>query len=74
VFKLIFWISLFTVIIVPPALQIFKARMLPKSNKEQIYVWIDAPRSWNIYQTENVAGDLKVFLSCFINNKSEEEI
>ena len=65
IFKLAFWSLLFAVIIVPPSLGIFKARMLPKSNKEQIYIWIDTPRSRSIYQTMKVSQDLGKFLSCF---------
>ena len=44
IFKVTFWISLFLVIILPISFGIFKARMLPKSNKDQVYLWIDAPR------------------------------
>jgi len=44
IFKFSFWISLVLIILVPISLSIFKARMLPKSNQNQIYVWIDAPR------------------------------
>ncbi len=43
-FKLLFWFSLFFVILAPIYLGIFQARMLPKSDKDQIYLWIDAPR------------------------------
>jgi multidrug efflux pump subunit AcrB len=44
-FKFIFWLSLILVIVLPLYLGIFKARMLPKSNKDQIYLWIDGVRS-----------------------------
>jgi multidrug efflux pump subunit AcrB len=57
------------IIVIPPALEIFKARMLPKSNKEQIYIWIDAPRNWNIYYTNQVAQDMAKFLNCFYDTK-----
>jgi multidrug efflux pump subunit AcrB len=43
-FRLSFWISLFLILILPIYFGIFKARMLPKSNQNQIYLWIDAPR------------------------------
>ena len=43
-FKIVFWMTLFAIIIAPIYLGIFKARMLPKSDQNQIYVWIDAPR------------------------------
>ena len=44
IFKATFWISLVLIIILPIWLWIFKARMLPKSDKDQVYLWIDAPR------------------------------
>jgi len=44
IFKITFWISLFLILILPIYFGIFKARMLPKSNQNQIYVWIDAKR------------------------------
>jgi hypothetical protein len=43
-FKITFWLALFAILIAPIYLGIFKARMLPKSNQDQIYLWIDAPR------------------------------
>ena len=29
-------------------------RMLPKSNKDQVYIWIDAPRSTTVDATEKI--------------------
>lgn len=49
IFKTTFWIALLLIILLPIYLWIFKARMLPKSNQNQIYVWIDAPR-WTSYE------------------------
>jgi multidrug efflux pump subunit AcrB len=39
--KITFWISLILVTILPIYFGVFKARMLPKSDKDQMYVWID---------------------------------
>jgi len=47
-FKTIFWISLIAVILVPIYGGVFKARMLPKSDQNQVYLWVDAPRGWSI--------------------------
>jgi multidrug efflux pump subunit AcrB len=41
VFKITFWITLLLVIFSPIYFDIFKARMLPKSDQNQIYIWID---------------------------------
>lgn len=62
VFKLVFWLSLFAVILWPIYLWIFKARMLPKSNQNQVYVWIDAPRWWSARKMLEVEKDLVYFL------------
>lgn len=39
-----FWISLMLVVAIPVATDVFRARMLPKADKEQAYLWIDLPR------------------------------
>ncbi len=62
IFKLTFWISLFLILILPIYFGIFKARMLPKSNQNQIYLWIDAPRWWDINKTQKVENDLASWL------------
>ncbi len=62
IFKLSFWISLFLILILPIYFWIFKARMLPKSNQNQIYIWIDAPRWWWIEKTKLVENDLAKWL------------
>ena len=63
IFKLIFWISLIFILIWPIYSWIFKARMLPKSNQDQIYLWIDAPRWWNINKMNLVKDDVYKFFS-----------
>ena len=62
IFRFTFWISLFLILILPIYFGIFKARMLPKSNQNQIYLWIDAPRWWNIEKTIQVEKDLAKWL------------
>jgi multidrug efflux pump subunit AcrB len=37
--------------------------MLPKSNQNQIYIWIDAPRSWDLEKIENVRNDINTYLT-----------
>jgi len=54
-FKLFFWLSLFAVIIVPPSLWIFKMGMLPKDNKNQIYIWVDGNNNWSVDKSKEVA-------------------
>lgn len=65
VFKVVFWMILFLVIIAPIYFWIFKARMLPKSDQNQIYVWIDAPRS---YTFDKMLEIEKYMSSYFLNN------
>ncbi len=60
IFKLVFWITLFSVMFAPIYLTVFKARMLPKSDQNQIYVWIDWPRSYSsekMLEIENHMSD-----------------
>lgn len=60
--KYIFWISLFLIILSPIMLGIFKARMLPKADKNQVYIWIDVPRDYSVDKTKLVEEDLSEFL------------
>jgi len=69
-FKLVFWITLFSVIIAPIYLSIFKARMLPKSNQNQIYIWVDAPRSYSSEKMLDIEKDITNF---FFDNESLPE-
>ncbi len=63
-FKILFWISLVTIVIWPIYIWIFKARMLPKSNQNQVYLWIDTPRWWNAQKTEEIEQEItKYFLT-----------
>lgn len=66
--KYVFWISLFVIILSPVMLGIFKGRMLPKADKNQVYVWIDAPRDFSVEKTKWIEKDL----SNFILGKSEK--
>ncbi len=54
-FKIAFWFSLLAVVVIPPAIWIFKMGMLPKDNKNQIYIWIDWPRYWSVKQSQQAA-------------------
>lgn len=68
--KYIFWISLFVIILSPIMLGIFKARMLPKADKNQIYIWIDVPRDYSVDKTKIVEKDLSDFLLWKVNSAS----
>ncbi len=67
IFKAVFWISLWLVIILPISFWIFKARMLPKSNKDQVYLWIDAPRGTSVEKMLKIEGSIQDF---FLKNDS----
>jgi len=71
VFKLIFWLTLFTVILWPIYAWIFKARMLPKSNQNQVYLWVDWPREWSSEKMLQVSNDINKFL---FNEKLPENL
>ena len=60
-FKFVFWLTLIVILVWPIMWWIFKARMLPKSNQDQIYLWIDAPRWWNVSKMELVKDDVEEF-------------
>lgn len=49
-------------IIFPIAVGIFKARMLPKSNQNQVYLWIDMPREYTVTNGEDVVKEVENFL------------
>ncbi len=65
---------MFLVIILPIYGGVFKARMLPKSNQDQIYVWIDAPRWWSTEKMWFVENDLNIFLQNYKINIDKEII
>lgn len=60
--KVGFWISLLIIILAPIMLDIFKARMLPKADKDQVYLWIDAPNNTSIETTTKIAREVEIFL------------
>ncbi len=62
ILKISFWISLLLVMVLPIQFGIFKARMLPKSNQNQIYLWVDAPRWWTNTQMTEVNEYINDFL------------
>lgn len=51
----IFWIALGFVIALPIIFDVFRVRMLPKADKDQIYLWIDLPRNTSIDTTKQAA-------------------
>lgn len=62
--KLGFWLALFAILTVPIMLDIFKARMLPKADKNQFYLWIDAERNSTAEQVQKIGEDASNFLLC----------
>ena len=72
IFKLVFWITLIVILVWPIYAWIFKARMLPKSNQDQIYLWIDAPRWWSADKMDLVKDDILLFFNKQNSNIPEE--
>lgn len=66
-FKLTFWISLVLVMVLPIWMGVFKARMLPKSDKDQVYLWIDAPRGTSVEKILEIEKEIEKF---FLENKN----
>lgn len=60
-FKIVFWVSLFAVIVLPIYAGIFKARMLPKSNQNQVYLWVDSARWTNVQEMLEVEKEIENF-------------
>lgn len=67
-----FWISLIIILIVPIMLDVFKARMLPKADKDQVYLWIDAPRNTSIEKTTEIAHAAESFFVWY--KKTEQTV
>lgn len=59
--KTLFWIWLIFVMVFPITIWIFKARMLPKSNQNQVYLWIDASRETSALKGEEIAKGVEEF-------------
>jgi multidrug efflux pump subunit AcrB len=49
------------ILVLPIMLDVFKARMLPKADKDQVYLWIDMPRDNTIAQTNLIHDDIQKF-------------
>lgn len=50
------------ILIAPISLDVFKARMLPKADKNQVYLWVDAPRNTTIETMNTIRHDIETFL------------
>ncbi|MBS8121787.1 efflux RND transporter permease subunit [Candidatus Vampirococcus lugosii] len=73
IFKAIFWIVLIVSVVVPIYYQVFKAQMLPKSDKNQFYIWIDAPRDWSIDKTKDLLNHIDDFVYDFSYESDSKE-
>ncbi len=62
IFKITFWLALFSILILPIYAWVFKARMLPKSDQNQIYLWIDTKRENSAEKTEEIERYASKFL------------
>jgi len=61
IFKIVFWLSLILVIVWPIYAWIFKARMLPKSNQDQVYLWVDSARWTTAEKMFEIEKDINNF-------------
>jgi len=72
-FKIVFWVLLLATITLPPYFYVFKWRMLPKSNQNQIYIWIDTPASMNLSWTNEVARDVQNFMKSYMFDEKKKD-
>ena len=70
--KMGFWISLLLIIVTPIMLDVFRARMLPKADKNQVYLWVDAERNTTIGWTSAIANDIESFLIQYSEEYKED--
>jgi len=70
--KLGFWLALFAILTAPILLDVFKARMLPKADKNQVYLWVDAERNSTAEQVQKIGEDASNFLLCKIEKTPKE--
>ena len=71
--KIFFWIALWFVVVTPIVLNVFKAQMLPKSDQDNFFVWIDMPRDTSLDKSQEVAQDLSDFVQSFSPEVVNEE-
>ena len=69
-----FWISLLLIIVTPIMLDVFRARMLPKADKNQIYLWVDAERNTTIGGISLITKDIESFLMDYNGTGGENSI
>jgi multidrug efflux pump subunit AcrB len=50
-----FWIGLGFVMVLPVMLDVFRVRMLPKADKDQVYLWVDLRPDATVRQTRDAA-------------------
>ena len=68
-----FWISLLLIIVTPIMSDVFRARMLPKADKNQVYLWVDAERNKTISGTLAIAKDIESFLMNYSGTGTNNE-
>lgn len=62
-FKRVFWIILGICVVIPIYFEVFKVRMLPKSDQQQIYLWMDLARDSNVEKSKEVVRGVQGFLN-----------
>lgn len=55
-----------------PGFELVKMRLLPKSDKDAVYVWIDLPRNSSIEKTEEAAKEVDAFFQERFRKASQE--
>lgn len=72
--KKVFWVVLAVLLITLPALWVFRWRMLPKSNVNQIYLWINADTDSSIDATQQLATDVNQRLSSYTIKNTNKDV
>jgi len=70
-FRKIFFIILGIIVVLPPMFGIFRIRMLPKSDQNQIYLRLDNRPDSNIYENIQIAEATQNFLKTYQTKKDK---
>ena len=62
--KISFW-SILILLFILPGIEVVKMRLLPKSDQNQMYVWIDMPRNTPVEKSLELANGLNNYLASY---------
>lgn len=72
-FKIIFWASLIFIAFFFSAIWGFRMWMLPKDNRNQIYIWLDWENNWTVKKSKEVADYTNNLLSSYYYDNCQKK-